>query len=363
MSLRTRSALLVAAILTLAACGDAGSGTTSSAGGSGSAASSSGAATQSGTSAEGASVTIYSGRNEALVGPLLEQLEAATGTEVEVRYGDTAALAAQVLEEGDRSPADVFFSQDAGALGAVAKAGMFAQLDPAITGSALKGYADAQGRWVATSARARVVAYHPEAAPEAEDFTTIDQVLDPAYRGQVGFAPTNASFHSFVTALRVAKGEDGARDWLTRFKANQPQAYEKNGAVLAAVDSGEVSLGLINHYYWHELVAEKGADAVNAKIRFLGADDPGALINVAGAGVLEASDAKAAASKVVEYLLSKPAQQYFADETAEYPVVAGVSTTKHELPPLAELTGSTVDLGSLDSLEATLAMLDEVGLT
>lgn len=352
MRARRIAALLpatLAAALTLAACGSDGGGAGSSASGD--------------SAARGGAVTIYSGRNEELVGPLLTQIESKTGTKVEVRYGGSSELAAQILEEGDGSPADVFFSQDAGALGALAKEGRLAELPDNVTGAVLDGYADDKGHWVATSARARVVAYDPKSAPEAAQLTGIDAILDEKYKGKVGYAPTNASFHSFVTALRVQRGEDAAKQWLTRFKANQPKAYEKNGAVLAAVDSGEVSLGLINHYYWHELVAETGADKVNAKIRFLGADDPGALVNVAGAGVIEGSDQRDAATKVVEFLVSKDAQQYFADETAEYPVVEGVTTDSHQLTPLAELKGSSVDLNQLDSLDATLAMLDEVGLT
>lgn len=341
----------LAASLALAACGSSDSGGGASGGAGGESAS------------QGGTVTVYSGRNEELVGPLLEQIESKTGTKVEVRYGGSSELAAQILEEGDGSPADVFFSQDAGALGALAKEDRLAELPDSVTGAVLDGYADQGKHWVATSARARVIAYDPKTAPEAAELTSIDTVLDPKYKGKVGFAPTNASFHSFVTALRVQRGEDAAKQWLTRFKANEPKAYEKNGAVLAAVDSGEVSLGLINHYYWHELVAEKGADKVNAKIRFLGGDDPGALINVAGAGVVKSSDQQAAATKVVEFLVSKDAQQYFADETAEYPVVEGVTTDEHQLTPLTELKGSSVDLNQLDSLDATLAMLDEVGLT
>lgn len=338
-----------ASVLALAACGSAGPGASPADGGS------------SASSAE--ALTIYSGRNEQLVGPLLEQIEQATGAKVEVRYGESSALAAQLLEEGKNSPADVFFSQDAGALGALAAQGLLTPLAATTTGSVLPGFADKDRRWVATSARARVVAYDPAQAPEAAQLSTIDAILDPRYAGKIGYAPTNASFHSFVTALRVAKGEAGAKEWLTTFKANDPVAYDKNGAVLAAVDSGDIALGLINHYYWHELVSEKGKDAVNARIRFLGTDDPGALVNVAGAGIVGSSDQADAAADVVAFLVSAQAQQYFADETAEYPVVAGVTTTKHELTPLHELTRSSIDLNQLDSLEKTLALLDEVGLT
>ena len=343
-------ALAAVAALTLAACGSTTSTDTD-------------AADSGGTAAgDGEVVTIYSGRNENLVGPILEQLEEATGTPVEVRYGDSAELAAQLLEEGERTEADLFFSQDAGALGALAGEGRLATLDDSLTGAVLDGYADEEGRWVATSARARVIAYNPELAPETTEMTSIDEILDPTYKGQVGIAPTNASFQSFVTALRVTKGEDGAREWLTRLKDNEPKIYEKNGLILDAVDSGEVALGLINHYYWFEKADEVGTDTITAQIHFLDSDDPGALINVAGAGILEGSEQSEGAARIIEFFLSEEGQQYFTDETSEYPVVDGL-TLKEGLTPLSELQGSSVDLNQLDSLAETLALLEEVGLT
>ncbi|WP_199422468.1 extracellular solute-binding protein [Actinotalea solisilvae] len=311
----------------------------------------------------GPALTIYSGRNENLVGPLLEQLEAAVGVPVEVRYAGSSELAAQLLEEGEGTDADLFFSQDAGALGALKNADMLADLPAAVLDRVPEQYRDADGTWVATSARARVLAYDPAQAPEVTSFTGIDQVLDEAYRGKIGFAPTNASFHAFVTALRLDRGEDGARRWLEDFAALDPQAYDNNIAVLDAVDEGQVALGLINHYYWYEQVAEEGADAVPSRLHFLASDDPGALINVAGVGVLAGSDMADEAQAAAEFLVSDEAQQYFADVTAEYPVVEGITSTEHDLQPLSELSGYVVDLNALESLEQTLALLDEVGLT
>ena len=348
----TLAAVGAVAALTLSACG--GSATSPDAD----------ADADAGTSASsgGEVVTIYSGRNENLVGPLLDRIKEATDITVEVRYGDSAELAAQLLEEGERTEADLFFSQDAGALGALAKEGRLATLDESLTGAVLDGYADDDGRWVATSARARVVAYNPDLAPEVTEMTSIDEILDPKYEGQIGIAPTNASFQAFVTALRITKGEEGAREWLERLVANEPKIYEKNGLILDAVDSGEVALGLINHYYWFEKADEVGADAMTAQIHFLGSDDPGALINVAGVGILEGSEQSAGAERVIEYFLSQEGQQYFTDETSEYPVVEGV-TLKEGLTPLSELEGSTIDLNQLDSLAETLTLLEEVGLT
>lgn len=338
--------LLAAALATvlasgLAACGDTGN--------------------EAGTSPD--SLLVYSGRNENLVAPILEQLEDSLATPVEVRYGSSSELAAQLLEEGEGTQADLFLSQDAGALGALAKAGRLAPLPPELTSAVQESFRDPQGRWVATSARARVVAYDPDQVGEEQLPTGIDDLLDPELAGKIGFAPTNASFHAFVTALRVARGEDGARQWLEAFADQQPQAYDNNILVLDAVDRGEVAMGLINHYYWYERVAELGADGVSAEIHYLEPGDPGALVNVAGVGVLQGSDQAQAAEQAVEFLVSEQAQQYFADETAEYPVVEGVTGTRHDLRPLDSLQGSSVDLNELDSLEQTLALLDEVGLT
>ena len=309
-------------------------------------------------------LVVYSGRSENLVAPVLSRLEEAVGVPVEVRYAASSELAAQLLEEGESSEADLFFSQDAGALGALAKAGMLAPLDPEVTGRVAEEYRDAGGHWVATSARARVLAYDPAQVPDVERITGIDQVLEPEFAdGKIGYAPSNASFHAFVTALRVERGEDQARAWLEDFAAQDPVAYENNVAVLEAVDAGQVALGLINHYYWYELTAERGEDAVDARIHFLDNDDPGALVNVAGVGVLATTDQPGAAAAAVEFLLSDETQQYFADETAEYAVVDGVTSTVFDLQPLSELDTHQIDLNELDSLDQTLALLDEVGLT
>lgn len=315
------------------------------------------------TAAVGDTLVIYSGRNENLVSPVLDRLEEAVGMPVEVRYASSSELAAQLLEEGDATEADLFFSQDAGALGALAKAGMLATIDDDVTTLVPENYRDGDGRWVATSGRVRVLAYDPAQVPNIEEITTIDQILEPELAGKVAYAPSNASFHAFVTALRVERGEDEARAWLEAFADQDPQAFENNNAVLDAVDGGQAAMGLINHYYWFQKTAELGEDAVNARIHYLDGSDPGALVNVAGAGVLDGTDNPEAANEALAFLLSTEIQQYFADETAEYPVVDGVRSTAFDLEPLADLGSDQIDLNELDSLDATLALLDEVGLT
>ncbi|MFF7892487.1 iron ABC transporter substrate-binding protein [Streptomyces sp. NPDC007907] len=308
------------------------------------------------------SLVIYSGRNEKLVKPLLDKLEKAVGTKVEVRYGDSAELAAQILEEGDRTKAGLFFSQDAGALGALSREGMLQKLPQATLDEVDDAYRGSDGDWVGLSGRVRVLAYNPDKAAEGEVPDSVFDVVKPEWKDKVGFAPTNASFQAFVTGMRVLKGDDVTRKWLEDLKANGAKTYAHNLATLDAVEAGEVSLGLVNHYYWYERVAEKGENKVNAKLKFLPGKDPGALINVAGAGILKDSGQGATAQKAVDYLLSKEGQTYFADKTKEYPLAAGVTSKVEGLPPFESLESPDIDLGKLESLQETLAMLQDVGL-
>lgn len=309
-----------------------------------------------------ADLTIYSGRNAQLVDPLLTQLEQALGAEVEVRYGDTAELAAQLLEEGDGTEADVFFSQDAGALGALDQAGRLAPLPAPVLEAAPAGFRADDGTWVATSARSRVVFYDPRVVPEAEVPNTLEQVLDQKWKGKIGYPPTNPSWQAFVTGIRVTRGEDYARQWLTAFAENDPIRFGNNIQVLDGVDSGQIALGLSNHYYWYERVKEKGLDAVTARVHYVTGGDPLGLVNVAGAGILANTDEPELAQRAVEFLVSAQAQQYFADVTAEYPVRAGITSTEHDLPPLASLQPPDIDLSDLASLQQTQALLQETGL-
>ncbi|WP_030670593.1 iron ABC transporter substrate-binding protein [Streptomyces sp. NRRL B-1347] len=308
------------------------------------------------------SLVIYSGRNEKLVKPLLDKLEKAIGAEVEVRYGESAELAAQILEEGERTKAGLFFSQDAGALGALSKEGMLRKLPTATLDKVDEAYRGSDGDWAGLSGRVRVIAYNPDQVDEGDVPDSVFDVVEPEWQDKVGFAPTNASFQAFVTGMRVLKGDAVTREWLEDLKANGAKTYAHNLATLDAVEDGEVSLGLVNHYYWYERVAEKGEDKVDSKLHFLPGEDPGALINVAGAGILKDSGQSATAQKAMDYLLSKEAQTYFAETTKEYPLAAGVTSTVEGLPPFDSLQSPDIDLGELESLQETLAMLQDVGL-
>lgn len=316
-----------------------------------------------GASEGGDALVVYSGRNENLIAPLLEMFTETTGIEVTARYGGSAELAAQLLEEGDRTPADVFLSQDAGALGALQDVDGFAVLPQESLDKVPAQYRSTTGAWVGVSGRSRSLVYNPDMVAAADLPASVFDLTDEQYSGKVGFAPTNASFQAFVTGMRVSAGEDRTRQFLEDFAANDPQPYDNNVAIVDAVNSGQLPFGLVNHYYLYERAEEAGGlDNITARNYLFPGDDPGSLVNVAGVGILAGSDDERARS-FVDFLLSEQAQTYFAQETKEYPLVDGVANDIPDLPPLAELQGPDVDLSELDSLSETLALLDEVGIT
>lgn len=306
------------------------------------------------------SVTVYSGRSESLVKPLFEQFTKETGIEVKVKYGDTAELAALIAEEGSKSPADVFFAQDAGALGALRAEDAFEKLADSVTGLVAADYRSPDGTWVGVSGRARVIVYNPKLVQESELPDSVKDLTHAAWKGKVGWAPTNGSFQAFVTGLRKVEGEDGAKAWLEGMLKNEVKSYQDNKSIVSAVAAGEVELGLVNHYYLFGFLEDQG-ESFNARNHYTAASDAGSLVNVAGVGILKSAPEKDAAGKLVDYLLGESAQKYFSEQTFEYPLVSGIAADSR-IKPLSEVKPPALDLSDLQDLQGTLALLRSAGV-
>ncbi len=303
------------------------------------------------------SVVVYSGRNESLIGPLLERFEAATGLEVEARYGETAEIAATLLEEGANSPADVFISQDAAALGAVAAAGLLEPLPAATLARVPDRFRAPDGSWVGLSGRARSVVYNSERIDEGDLPRTLAEVGDPRYRSRFGLAPANGSLQAHLAVYRVVAGPEALDGLLAAIAANEPVTYPKNSAIVQAVIAGEVEWGLVNHYYLLRALAEDPqAPAANF---FMSEGDASGFVNLAGAGRVSAAPG---GLELIAVLHGDEAQRYFADETFEYPRVAGVEAAPG-LVPLSRLATPDVDFARLsEALEPTLEAINASGL-
>lgn len=315
------------------------------------------------TAADSGELIIYSGRSESLVQPIIDQFSEATGVDVEVRYGSTSEMAGVLLTEGENSPADVFYAQDPGGIGAVSAAGLLAELPAAVLDKVPDRFAATDGTWVGISGRARVVIYNTDAItdPAAELPDDLSGFTESEWNGRIGWAPTNGSFQAMVTAMRAVWGEDQTRDWLEGIIANDPTIYSGNTPIVEAVANGEVDVGFVNHYYLYRFLSEQG-ESFAARNYFLPGGGPGSLIMVSGAGVLASAENNENAERFIQFLLSVPGQQYFASQTFEYPVVDGVNIVAG-LSPLAELDAVAVDipLTDLADLQGTQDLLIEVG--
>ncbi len=301
---------------------------------------------------------VYSGRGEELIGPLVEEFRESTGIEVEVRYAGSTELAATLLEEGSSTEADVFYAQDPASLGLAAP--LMAALPSDVISAVPDRFRDRDSRWVGVSGRIRTVIYDRDQVQVSELPTGIDDLLDPRWAGAIGVAPTNGSFLAFVAAMILDRGEAATLDWLRGLAALDPQAYPKNSPIVAAADAGEVGLGLVNHYYLLRLQTEGGGK--RAANHFLSAGDPGSLVMPSGVGVLANTEQSEDAHAFVEFLLSETSQRYFAEQTYEYPLAAGMRPAAG-LPPIESIRTPDIDLSDLHrALERATDLVAEAGL-
>ena len=314
------------------------------------------------TGASADSVTIYSGRNEELIQPILDDFSDETGIKVNVKYGDSADLALLIEEESaaNSTQADVFLSQSPGSLGFLEQDGRLAALPASTLELVPETVRDENDRWIGFSGRQRVLVYNTDLIDETDLPSSVFALTDPEWNDKIGVAPSNGSFQDFVTAMRSSEGDDVTTEWLEGLAANDSVSYPKNSAIVAAVGRGEVEVGLVNHYYNHRAL-EEDPNQPSANHQFA-PGDPGAVLIVTGAAIIEGTDRADVAAQLIDYLLSPAGQQYFATETFEYPLAIG------EEPPavveaveFADVSGfSYSDLGG--GLEQTRIMIADAGL-
>jgi len=318
----------------------------------------SGCASNSDQGAEVTELTLYSGRSEEFIAPFLAEWEAQSGITLNIRYGDSAELAAQILEEGSNSPADLFLSQDAGSLGAVSEAGLLTQLGDEIATLIPATYHAANRNWVGVTGRARVFAYAPDRLKVFPQSVT--DLTKSEYKNQIGIAPTNASFQAFLTALIENRGTDFSKNWLKGLQDNGVKIYAKNSTIVEAIDKGEISIGLVNHYYTWE-VSEGLGRVINVKNGFFKSGDLGNMINVSGVGVFASSKKQAAAEDLINFLTSADVQDNFVSDTHEYSLIPG-ATAPTDVPTLDQIGAPTIDLNTLKNIKQAQDLLIEVGL-
>jgi iron(III) transport system substrate-binding protein len=306
------------------------------------------------------SLTIYSGREERLVKPIMDRFTRESGIELKVRYASSTSLATALVEEGRNSPADVYWSQEPGTLGLVAARGLLARLPQATVGKVPTRFSTRSRRWVGTSGRSRVLVYNTNELRQSELPASVWGLTAARWEGKIGIAPTNASFQAFVGATIHLYGEARVRAWLRGLEENDVRFYPNNTTVVQAVGRGDIEVGLVNHYYLYNLLA----DTPNLPVRnhWFRDGDPGNLVLAAGAGIVSSTTKSGTAQRFVDFLLSRWAQRFIArgPGAAEYPLIKGVPR-RPGLPALSSIKGPKYILGRLsaDLAPAVRLLLEE----
>ncbi len=346
---RRTMALLVtvaASALVLTACG----GSTTS-GGSSSA---------SGGSLKGQSITLYSGQHQQTVDALVKDFESRTGVKVNVRSGDEAELANQILQEGPASPADVFFAENPPALTTLEEKGLLGKVDSSTLAAVPSGDSSARGDWVGVSAREAVFAFNTGKLSAAQAPASVKDLSSAAWKGKLGVAPSETDFSPIVTRMIKADGEAATKSWLEGLKANA-KVYDSNEDLVAAINRGEIEGGVLDHYYWYRLRDEQGTSGMHSALGYFKQGDPGSMVDVSGAGILAHGKHQAAAQAFLAYLTSRPAQTIIAtSHSYEYPLAAGVQNTKVSRP--LKDAGAVVPASDLGDGKQALQLLQSVGL-
>ncbi|HEX9358067.1 MAG TPA: extracellular solute-binding protein [Streptosporangiaceae bacterium] len=310
------------------------------------------------------SITLYSGQHPQTTQKLVAEFEKRTGIKVSVRSDDEAVLANQIVTEGSRSPADVFYTENTPPLEFLQGKGLLSTLSSSTLAATPSKYNSPQGDWVGVSARVSVLIYNPRLISKSRLPTSVMQLADPKYQGKLALAAGETDFQPIVTSVLRAHGMAATQKWLAAVKANAAgHLYPDNETVTSDVNRGSAAFGIINQYYWYRLRAEIGAGATHSKIAFFAPRDPGYVLDVSGAAVLQSSSHQAAAQRLVAFLVSQPAQEIIGGHSLsyEYPLASGVTTAAPETP-LRQLQPNPITLGELGTGSAAVALLRRAGL-
>jgi iron(III) transport system substrate-binding protein len=315
------------------------------------------------SSGSGQSITLYNGQHAQTTESLVSAFEKATGITVNVRSDDEDTLADEIVSEGSRSPADVIYTENSPALEYLQGRGLLASVDPSTLAATPSRYDSAQGDWVGVSARVSVLIYNPSLIAESQLPTSILQLADPRYQGDLALAPGETDFQPIVTSVERTYGSAAALTWLEGLKANAgSHIYPDDETIADEVNRGVVAFGVVNQYYWYRMGAELGASNVHSKIAYFAPQDPGYVLDVSGAAVLRSSTHQADAQKFLAFLVSKQGEEIIAhSDSFEYPIASGVSTAQPETP-LGELQPNSITIPELGDGSAAVSLMQQAGV-
>jgi iron(III) transport system substrate-binding protein len=316
-----------------------------------------------GSSSSPAALTLYSGQHVQTTQALVAAFEKQTGIPVNVRSDDEDVLADQIVTEGSRSPADLYFTENTPPLQYLASKGLLASVDPSTLANTPSRFNSPDGKWVGVTARVSLMVYNTSLLNSSELPTSVMDLADPQWKGKIGIAGAETDFQPIVTSIVRAHGEAAALQWLEAVKANAgSHSYPDNETLVAQVNSGQVAMGVINQYYWYREKAQVGESGTHSALAYFAPKDPGYVLDVSGAGIVKSSSHQAEAQQFLAFLTSKKGQEIIAhSESFEYPVASGVTTAQPETP-FDQLQPNGITIPELGTGAEAIKLLKEAQL-
>jgi iron(III) transport system substrate-binding protein len=342
-------ALLVVVGLVSAACG---SGSTNSSGGSGS------------TPGQSETLTLYNAQHEQTTNALVAAFTKATGIKVRVDNDNEDDFTARIELEGNRSPADLFYTENSNWLQQLDDRGLLTKVDAATLANVPEADSATNGGWVGVSSRISVLVYNPSKVSASQLPTSVLGLADPGWKGKIEIAPSETDFWPIVSSIARVDGKATALAWLKGLRANAGNGatVPDNETIVSDVSQGTTDLSVINHYYFYRLKAELGTGSVHAEIAYFAPHDVGYLEDISGAAILKSSQHKAAAQKFLAFLTSDAGQKVLAaGDSFEYPIHPGVAANS-ELVPSDHLQPSSFTPAELGTGLDAKKLMQESGL-
>ena len=312
-----------------------------------------------GRAADAESLVLYNGQHRTTTEALVAAFTKATGVPVTVRNGESPALAGQLMEEGARSPADVFYSEVSPPIGALEDKGLLLNVDAATRNQVPGRYASRTGAWVGATIRVRVVAYNKAMAKPEELPKSVLDFATSAWKDRIAYVPKDG-FQEQVMAIELLRGRDAALTWLRGLRTNG-RLYNSNSAAMRAVEAGEITAALTNSYYWYGVAKERGEDTLKSALHYVDRTDPGALQCLSALGILRSSAKPALAQRFLAFAVSQAGQAAMAATVAEYPVLPGVNSP-FALPPLEQVAAAPVTAAEIGSAADAYVLQREAGM-
>ena len=309
-----------------------------------------------------ATLTLYAAQHHQLVDMVVAAFTKQTGIAVKTRFGEAPELAAQIAREGARSPADLYFTENSPELVLLDEKKLLAHVDAATLQAVPGKFSPADGNWVGVLVRENVLAFDPAKIKEADLPASLYDLAKPEWKGKVAIAPSDADFLPLIAASVALKGRDATLSWLKGLKANAA-VFDDDEGVVAAVERGTATTGVINSYYYYRARVEQGVNKTRSQIHHFAGGDLGALLNVSGAAVLKSSKHATEAQTFLAFLVSKPVQDMIgkSDIDFEYPLAADVLPNP-ALKPMDQLQPPDVSIKQLGDDSDAAKLLRQAGL-